>query len=113
MYPEIVTEYTDDLANHFRDWAKDEDLNPDKFCTILSYELSKRAFPKWIQDSSDFLLEEDEILEAMNFAYTEYHLQSLQDKGLIDCIDNAEGETIWFATERGKSAVKNDDELND
>jgi hypothetical protein len=103
MYPEVVTEYTDDLSNHFRDWAKAEDLDPDKFCTIFSYELSKRVFPKWIQDSTDFLLEEEEILDAMNFSYTEYHLQSLQDKGLIDCIDNEEGETIWFATEKGKS----------
>ena len=59
MYPEIITEYTDDLSNHFREWAKTEDLDPDKFCTILSYELSKRVFPKWIQDSSNFLLEEE------------------------------------------------------
>ena len=69
MYPEIITEYTDDLSNHFREWAKTEDLDPDKFCTILSYELSKRVFPKWIKDSSDFLLEEEEILDAMNFSY--------------------------------------------
>ena len=84
MYPEIITEYTDDLSNHFREWAKTEDLDPDKFCTILSYELSKRVFPKWIKDSSDFLLEEEEILDAMNFSYTEYHLQSLQDQNDTD-----------------------------
>jgi hypothetical protein len=111
MYPEKVTEYTDDLANHFREWAKTEDLDPDKFCTILSYELSKRVFPKWIKDSSDFLLDEQEILDAMNFSYTEYHLQSLQDKGLIDCIDNEDGETIWFPTEKAKSIDKSEHDL--
>ena len=111
MYPEIITEYTDDLSNHFREWAKTEDLDPDKFCTILSYELSKRVFPKWIKDSSDFLLEEEEILDAMNFSYTDYQLQSLKDKVLIDCIDNEDGETIWFPTEKAKSLDQNDTDL--
>lgn len=107
MYPDVITEYTDDLSNHFREWAKIEELDPDKFCKILSYELSKRVFPKWIKDSSDFLLEEEEVLDAMNFSYTEYQLQSLQDQGFIDSIDNAEGETIWFPTEKGRAVSQN------
>ena len=100
MYPQQIIDYAEDISNHFTSWAENEDLEPTKFCQILTYEISKRVFPKWIKDSTEFLLDEAEILDALQFAYTEYHLQSLQDKGLIDCIDNEEGETIWFPTEK-------------
>ena len=102
MYPQQIIDYSDDISNYFISWAETENLDPRKFCQILSYEISKRVFPKWIEDSSEFLLDESEVLDALQFAYTEYHLQSLQDQGLIDCMDNEDGETIWFPTEKGR-----------
>lgn len=105
MYPQQISDYAFDVSNHFRDWAIDEQIDPDKFCEIVQDEICKEVLPKWLNDSDDFELNDDELLEVIKISFTEYNLYSLQSKGLVDSIENEHGETIWFATEKGSKVI--------
>lgn len=105
MYPQQISDYSFYVSTHFRSWAIEEQIDPNKFCEIIQNEICKEALPKWLDDSSDFSLDDDELLEVIKISFTEYNLYSLQSKGLVDSIENEHGETIWFATEKGSKVI--------
>jgi len=104
MYPDIIREYSERVANLIgKDCATEEGLDPVELTNNLIESISEISFDKWIK-TSDVILDEFEIINAINMAITICVLSSLKSKGLIDNIDNERGEEIWFPTKLGKDS---------
>lgn len=101
MYPQKVEEYCKIITDHFKSWAIEQEADPDKFSHYFNDSLCKKVFPKWL-NSEDIILTENEVIECLNFAWAEYNLNSLKEKGLIDSIEDENGEEVWFPTQNGK-----------
>ena len=101
MYPQKVEEYSKTICNHFKTWAIEQEADPERFSYHFNESLCKKVFPKWL-NSENIILTEIEIIECLNFAWVEYNLNSLKEKGLIDSFENENGEEVWFPTENGK-----------
>lgn len=63
----------------------------------------------FISGNEDKLLTEDQALEILNKTIINTNLDSLMDQGLIDGIENEDGEMVYWATDEGKKVAKNDD----
>ena len=101
MYPKQVEDYSILISDHFKQWAVEQGANPDKFVEFLKESLSKKTFPKWL-NGGEIILTEQEVIECVNYSWAEYNLNYLKDQGLIDSIENENGEEIWFPTEEGR-----------
>jgi len=101
MYPQKIEEYSTIVANGFKDWTIEQGSDPNKLFTYIKDSVSEKVFKKWL-NSEDIILTESEAIECLNFAWTEYNLNSLKEKGLVDSIENENGEVVWFPTENGK-----------
>jgi len=62
----------------------------------------------FIAGNEDQLLSEDQALEILNKTIVHTNLESLLDAGLIDGIENENGEMIYWATEKGKKRANED-----
>jgi hypothetical protein len=109
MYPKQVEDYSTLISDHFRPWAVEQGADPDKFVEFFKESLSKKTFPKWL-NGGEIILTEQDVIECLNYSWAEYNLNSLKDKGLIDSIENENGEEIWFPTEEGRK-YKQDENL--
>ena len=52
------------------------------------------------------LLSEDQALKVLNETMIQTNLDSLMDQGLIDGIENEDGEMVYWATEKGKKIAE-------
>jgi hypothetical protein len=106
MYPKQIEEYSTIISEHFKSWAIEQDADANRFSNYMKDSVCKKVFPKWL-NSEDVILNESEVIECLNYAWAEYNLNSLKEKGLIDSIEDENGEEVWFPTEAGKKTVKN------
>jgi hypothetical protein len=105
MYPQQIEDYSTLISDHFKPWAIEEGAeNPDNLISYLKDSISKKIFPKWL-NSGDMIITEDELTECLKYSWAEYNLNSLKSKGMIDSIENENGEEVWFPTETGRKSM--------
>jgi len=65
------------------------------------------ALSKWVsgKDLEDFT--EDEFSSILKYSIVESDLIRLNKKGILDSMENENGETVYFLTEKGKNEMYN------
>jgi hypothetical protein len=65
------------------------------------------ALSKWVKgnDIEDF--SEEEFSSILRYSIVESDLVRLNKKGLLDSMEDENGETVYFLTEKGKNEMSN------
>jgi hypothetical protein len=104
-YPQPVSELTEKLL---------DGLDEEKFFETehADYDITFRRFAdaslkKWIQGENMEDFTEDEFSQILRFSMVETDLERMSKKGLLDSIEDANGEAVYFLTDKGKKEVGN------
>lgn len=104
-YPKPVSELTEKLLDGLEeeDFFKTENANYD----ITFRRFADSALKKWIKgdDMEDFT--EEEFSQILRFSMVESDLLRMQERGILDSIEDDNGEQMYFLTEKGKNEVEN------
>jgi hypothetical protein len=112
-YPQEVQDYSEEIVSSFKKYYNlNEFSNPDDFIDIFTNMICEKCLKLWVEDSTDFRLDAGELEKITSTAITQAHLNSLLSKGLIDGVENENGEMVYFATEKGKQFSTEYDEKN-
>jgi hypothetical protein len=104
MYPKQIKDYSISIADEFKKWSKQNNVDHDIFAEFLKKFISEKVLPRWL-DNGETILDESELKECLDLAWIEYLLDSLRKKGMVDSIEDNNGEEIWFATKKGKEYI--------
>ena len=66
------------------------------------------ALQSWIENG-EVRLDEEQYMEVLKMTIVEAVLRSLQQKGLIDSMEDHAGEEVFFLTKDGKNITKDTD----
>lgn len=106
MYPEPVQNEVDRILligeelGVFRDEKLGIDLiNRD----ILRENLSKYILPKWL--NNDYEINDIELNKIFNLSLVESSLNRLKKLGLVDGIEDKDGEEVFWITPKGKEEL--------
>ena len=104
-YPKPVAELTEKLLDGLEEEKFFESEQADYNITFRRF--ADLALKKWINgdDIEDFT--EDEFSQILRFSMVETDLLRLSERGLLDSIENEEGEEMYFLTEKGKKDLGN------
>jgi len=108
-YPEAVQEFVNATLDVFvvAGLAGEVDMS------IFEEELCKVALQKFLS-GGELDWSEAEFIDTLNLSIAQSHIAYLKEKGYIDSIEDANGEEIVWATEKGKEIInstKSDDAL--
>lgn len=68
--------------------------------------LGNILMPKFIDGSDDYQATADELNEVIKLTIIQTNLDSLIQDKLVDTLEDENGETIYFVTEKGKELAK-------
>jgi hypothetical protein len=68
----------------------------------LEFICSKIGLPKFLKGEDLLFKDQEEAYNFLNHIYVELAIRSLIKKGLVDSIENEEGEEMIFLTQKGK-----------
>jgi len=112
MYPQKVENTSKEIYQCFEESLIEEtDRESSWYKPIVINIINKFLFPKFI-DGEELLLVEEEIGVLYKECVVEISLQSLKERGLIDMMENEDGEEMIFLTEGGKIMGENVDKKN-
>jgi hypothetical protein len=97
-YPEVVSLRSSFLTEIFKEQLIQDEINPQDFFE----EISKIFIEKFINGDSDFDFTVEEFFTAHSKALLRTAIRDLRSEGIIDSIENIEGEEVIFLTESGK-----------
>jgi hypothetical protein len=102
-YPESVSSFTEKLL---------EGLSEEKFFKVegADYDITFRrfadlSFKKWLDGTEMEDFSEDEFSNALKFSIVESELNSMAIKGLLESIEDENGEARYFLTKKGKKEI--------
>lgn len=102
-YPNQVVTRATELFNALKTFREEEkDLKEE----VLFELLQRNLFDKFI-GGIPMEFEEQEFSDLLTLSLIESAVEGLIEKGLIDSIENEEGEEILFATKLGKEYAAN------
>lgn len=104
-YPKPVSEITEKLLDSLIEEKFFEEEQADYNITFRRF--ADLALSKWINgnDMEDF--SEEEFSSILRYSIIESDLTRLNDKGILDSMENENGETVYFLTEKGKKEMSN------
>ena len=104
-YPPSVSEITEKLLESLTEERFFEEEQADYDITFKRFADS--ALSKWVKgdDIEDF--SEEEFSSILRYSIVESDLVRLNKKGLLDSMEDENGETVYFLTEKGKSEMSN------
>lgn len=104
-YPESVSEVTERLLEGLKEAEFFEKEDADYNITFKRF--ADFFLQRWLrgEDLEDF--PEDQFSKILNSSIIESDLLRLKDKDLLDCIENEDGEMLYFITEKGRKEVEN------
>lgn len=102
-YPPSVSEITEKLLESLTEEKFFEEEQADYDITFKRFADS--ALSKWVKgdDMEDF--SEEEFSSILRYSIVESDLVRLNKKGLLDSMEDENGETVYFLTEKGKSEM--------
>ena len=101
--PQPVQEYIDKLTPHLIELLKDEECEFDD--EILEIVWKKVLIPPLIEkfiNGEEIILSEAKMIDIFNELITTCCIESLKKKGIIDYIEDENGEEVIFLTDKGK-----------
>jgi len=100
-YPDAVKEFVIETMIGANQLQLLEDVDPG----ILEDILCKSALEKFLGDD-EMMWSEEEVYDALNLAEVRSQLVELFEEGLVDSIEDENGEEIVWLTEKGKQLVE-------
>jgi hypothetical protein len=100
-YPDAVKEFVIETMVGANQLQLLEDVDP----AILEDILCKSALQKFLGDG-EIMWSEEEVYDALNLAEVQSQLVELFEEGLVDSIEDENGEEIVWLTEKGKQLVE-------
>jgi len=106
MYPIPVIEISKEIYDVFEENLVEEIKRPKEWCKPIGMEvISEFMLPKFLSEG-ELKLTEKEIDTLYRKCLAELGITSLKEKGLVDIIENENGEEIVFLTSEGKELNK-------
>lgn len=104
-YPKPVSELTEKLLDGLEEENFFETERADYNITFRRFADS--SLRKWIkgEDMEDFT--EEEFSQILRLSMVESDLTRMSEKGLLDSIEDENGESMYFLTEKGKIEIEN------
>ena len=107
MYPEKVENTSEEIYQCFEESLIEETNRESSwYKPIVIDVINKFLFPKFI-DGEELLLFKEEVNILYKECIVEMSLQSLKERGMIDMMENEDGEEMIFLTENGKIMEEN------
>lgn len=102
MYPEIVESKLEEIFPYFEDFAKDAQVDTKVLKELLLESMTK----KFIEGQDLTVWEEHEMTTILGESIFLTTLNSLKSKGLVDVVQDENGEDIMFLTRGGKDIAE-------
>lgn len=103
-YPVSVSELTEKLLEGLEEEGFFEKEGADYNITFKRFADS--VFKNWIKGEELENISEEEFTGILNLSIIQSDLQGLTDRGVLDTIENEEGEPMYFLTEKGKTEME-------
>lgn len=98
-YPEAV----ENTLNHIVQSVQETNNNKYPMHEVFIREVfGEVLFEHWLTGSDEAPMEEEQFEKLMKLVVAKSMVQELQDNGLIDCVDDGDGNEFVFITEKGK-----------
>jgi len=107
MYPEPVIKVSEEIYECFEeDLLKVFNERTPEWCKLNGIEgIYRFMLPKFL-NSEELLIKENEVGILFAKCLAELGVASLKEKGLVDIIENEDGEEVIFLTGKGKKVAK-------
>jgi predicted transcriptional regulator len=102
-YPPSVSEMTEKLLESLTEEKFFEEEQADYDITFKRFADS--ALSKWLKGSDIEDFTEEEFSSILRYSIVESDLTRMNEKGLLDSMEDANGETVYFLTEKGKEEM--------
>jgi hypothetical protein len=107
FYPEEVKTWSKTLTGFLTEegFFEEYGVNPKIGVPVMERRLCESVLPTWLNDG-EMTISEDNLESIMRTTVTEALLIGLKGKGLIDSVEDAEGEEVFFLTSQGKEVAE-------
>jgi hypothetical protein len=110
VFPQSVEDYLTELINAIDglDFFKSPEI-PEGYennAKVHFWNLSGEFVLNKFIDGNDLLLNDVELEDSLNRSIIGACLDSLLDQGMINTIENEEGENVFWITDKGKEIIK-------
>lgn len=103
-YPASVSELAEKLLEGLEEEGFFEREGADYNITFKRFADS--IFKNWVKGEDLENISEEEFSQILNLSIIQSDLQGLTERGVLDTIENEEGEPMYFLTEKGKSEME-------
>jgi len=100
-YPKKVQDYTDTLVNILINDMDDPLFEDETFISVLKENLNEKSLEMFLKDGDTTILEND-FEGILTQSMIKHSLIRLIDDGLINYIEDEDGEETFFLTKLGK-----------
>jgi len=100
IWPDVVVNHVDGIFQAISETLDPEEVSPE----ILRSQLSKHLLDKHL-NGQEFILSEEEFTQIYMLSSIETTLQQLQEKKLVNSIENEHGELVYWLTPMGKEVA--------
>lgn len=112
-YPYSVSEFSGNLVDGLKEigfFEEEPDVNP----SILFKNFCEEFMPKWIEgrEPEEYLENEEVFQNVIVRSITESVLTDLKARGMVDSIEDENGEEVFFLTTIGKEEVESMNDLD-
>lgn len=104
VYPDSVSELTEKLLEGLEEEGFFEKEGADYNITFKRFADS--VFKNWISGENLENITEEEFTQILNLSIIQSDLEGLRNRGVLETIDNEEGEPLYFLTEKGKCEME-------
>ena len=99
-YPQILIEIAEKSLPIFNEVILENDINID----IFKETVCEKLFPKYI-NGDKLTFNADDVVDVMNISNNRSKLKFLIDQGLVDILEDENGNQLRFLTEKGKERL--------
>lgn len=104
VYPNSVSELTEKLLEGLEEEGFFEKEGADYNITFKRFADS--VFKNWLSGEDLENISEEEFSQILNLSIIQSDLESLRDRGVLETIENDEGEPMYFLTDKGKGEME-------
>lgn len=105
FYPERVSDITEKILDELKNekFFEQEDADYD----ITFKRFAEFFMTKWIRGEDLREISEEEFSSIIHSSIVESDLERLKAKNLLDCIEDENGEMLYFITKEGRETLGN------
>ncbi len=104
VYPNSVSELTEKLLEGLEEEGFFEKEGADYNITFKRF--ADTVFRNWLSGEDLENISEKEFSQILNLSIIQSDLESLRGRGVLETIENDEGEPMYFLTEKGKGEME-------